>query len=223
MQQEIELKTQDLKPLENLYQQLIQLSIQENYKTKQIGIDHSKMYYNAEIPFQNDRKLNIRYVKLPTFARENKQYYYTIFLNNITYWRAGEKKQLYGQIIETLDRYNVDSYTIFQFGKYHGHIDHIINDLMKYYHIYVFNKWQPEKKDITTIYTFIINFLQKRIDSMNKDGLIFGTIQNDVARLQDFVDFLNPLLSFNVISNYNVKSTFNTSYNNKNRRDRGMD
>ena len=203
--------------LDEFYQRMIKICIKENRKLKQPNLDYSKTYYNTNIIFGEDRKLNIRWIKLPTFTRENKTYYYVVFVNDIDYWRSGEKKQLYRQIRETLDCHDVDSYTIFQFGRYHGHVDQIINDLMKYYHIYVFNTQNPTLEDTETIYKFIANFVQKRIDSIKKDGIVFGSIEKDIRRLQSFVDFLNSIYSFNVISN-SKKNSFNISYNYKNRR-----
>jgi len=181
--------------LDDFFQQLIKICISENKKLNDINIDYSKLYYQTEIPMSEDRMLNIRWVKLPTFRRENKQQYYTIFINDIEFWRSGEKKQIYSQIIETIDRQNVDSYTIFMFGTYHGHIDTVINELIKFYHISVFNTQEPQTGDIDTIYRFISSFLQRRIDGRKGNTIIFGELQVEVKRLQNFVDFLKPFVS----------------------------
>lgn len=198
------------KILNDFYQQLIKLCISENRKIKDPNPDCGKLYYDTKIPMSEDRQFNIRWVKLPTFTRENKQQYYTVFINDIDYWRAGEKKQIYGQIIETLDRHDVDSYTIFQFGKYHGHIDPIINELIKYYHIYVINTQEPQNKNIEMIYKFISNFLQRRINGRKGNTIIFGDLLVEIKRLQSFVDFLNSMnLSFSyIISNDSKKNSF---------------
>jgi hypothetical protein len=113
----------------------------------------------------------------------------------------GEKKQIYNQIIETLDRYDVDSYTIFQFGKYYGHTDPIINNLMKYYHIYNFNTQNPTNKHCETIHKFIANFLQKRIGLIKTDGIVYGSIIDDIKRLQNLIDFLNSIYVYAMSNN----------------------
>lgn len=195
----------ELTLLENFFQQLIKIAFIENKKLGQTNIDYSKLYYSTSIPFKEDRVLNIRWVKLPTFQRENKQYYYAVFINDIDFWRMGEKTELYKQVIETIDRYDIDSYTVFQFGRYHGHNDPLINNLMKYFHIYVFNKVEVESDDLETVSRFVSDFLQKRINLMKNGGKIFGCIEKDVKRLQSFVDFLVSIRSFNC---YRKKRSF---------------
>jgi len=209
--QQIEKITQNVEILDKFYQQLIQITLKENKKTG-IDLDYSKLYYSTNIPFKEDRIFNIRWIKIPTLKKQNKQYYYAVFINDIDFWRMGEKTELYNQIIETIDRYDIDSYTIFQFGRYHGHNDPLINNLMKYYHMYVFNTEEPSYDNFDTIYKFITDFLKKRINTIRSKKIIFGEMDKELKRLENFTNFLANRNSLNIIRIYK-KNSSNISYN----------
>jgi hypothetical protein len=204
--------------LGNLYQNLIKLSIKENKKLgkqmQQPLHNYDKLYREIIIPFKENRQLHIRWIKFPTFIYKDKPQYYAVFLNNIAWWRKGEIKQIIKQTRESIDNYDVDSHTIFQLGILHGNFDPMENINIRYYKTFIFNTSVFTVKHQEIVYKFIRNFLQKRINGCKKEGIDFGITKKDVARLSDFVNFLDSIFSYNIIRN-NYKNSFNNSSYNK--------
>lgn len=196
--------------IENTWETLRKTAFKENKNVeKELGtqlLNYDKLYRNTTLPF-SDRELNIRWVKLPTFIFENKPQYYAVFLNSINYWRKGEIKHIKKQSLESIDRDNVDSYTIFQVGKFHGSFD--FNENMRYYRTFIFNTKEFTEKNAQTMFGFIGNLIKKRAVNMLNDGLIFGILKQDTDRLLQCSDFLLSIYSYNIIRN--IRSTYNTS------------
>lgn len=194
--------------LDNSFQRLIPISIKNNKLTEH-GITADQLYGTNSILFNDNRTLNIRWIKIPTFQQNNNQYYYTVFLNDIELWRKGEIKQIKKQSLECCNTYNMDSYTIFQVGRFHGRFE--LNENIKFHNTYIFNVETFTNKQETLFYNLICNFLNRRIQKMDTGGLVFGTIREDIRRLERCIDILNSISTINISSN--VSSTTNTSTN----------
>jgi len=202
--------------LDALYNQLIKAAINQNQR---IGADCRKICNSTNIPF-GDRKLNIRWVKIPTFIKENKPSHYAVFLVDIPYWRKGELKAIYKQCIETIDNHDIDSYTIFLVGHLYGYFDPLLNKPMKNYKTFIINKEKIDKKERALIINFICKFIEHRIRLLKDTDKIFGGVQQDIERLQYFVETFTPMRVITCAHAYEpskikrtIKSTSNVSFN----------
>ena len=177
--------------IDALYNQLIKATIKQNTLLgEQLGIkqtNYNKLYKKSEIPFDDDRELNIRWVKIPTFLQENKPTYYAVFLVSINYWRKGEMKKIYRQTIETIDSADVDSYTIILIGRLFGYIDKM-DRRPKYYHIYRINTNEFTSKERKRVLDCICGFIDQRIRQMLSNDVSIASVKTDANRLQSFVN-----------------------------------
>jgi len=180
--------------LDSIYQRFIPMVIRQNQKTTH-GINSDKLYRQTSIPLDDERTLNIRWIKIPTFQRDQHQYYYTVFLNNIELWRKGEIRNIQRQTLETTDKQHVDSYTIFMLGRFYGCFE--INQNMKWYKTFIINSMVCDNRHESMIYGFISSFLQNRLNRLTGDGLVFGDITRDVVRLRGFCSVLDEVMVFN--------------------------
>ena len=180
--------------LDGFYESLIQQSI-KMYRTieQQQGtkmMDYDRLYYTTRVPFKDDRELMVRVIKIPTFRNKNKISYYALFLCDIVFWRKGEISELWRQVTDCVDKQDVDSYTIYVFGRFHGYYDPVVNSNMKRYKIFIMNTEMVTGKGLGVIRGNLQRFFLKRIKRMSGDGLVFGGIADDICRLQGFVDWL---------------------------------
>ena len=177
-----------LSKLENTYGRLISLAIGQNKQTRN-GVAADKLYWTATIPFDAEQILNVRHVKIPMFSRDNQMYYYGIFINDIDLWRKGEIKKIKWQTLECADMHNMDSYTIFQVGTFHGTFDLMEN--IKFHRTFIINTKEYKQECEDRIYQHITNFIQKRIDNISKNTVMFAEHQNDIMRLTRCIDIIN--------------------------------
>lgn len=196
--------------INDTYQRLIPLAIKQNKQTNS-EIESDKVYRDTNIPFIDDRILNIRWIKIPLFMYENHRYSYGIFINDIDHWRKGEIKQIKQQTMESMDTYDIDSYTIFQFGKFHGTFE--FNENMKFHKIFILNSKNYEQKHENLIYQQIIKFIQKRINKISMNPIRFNDLDNDLKRLNHCITIINniTLLSSNIRSDILKESSKTTS------------
>ena len=198
---EIKLQT-EVKPLKHfdlqtipdeLYQSLIPMVMKSNRKLSETLHRPLKNYdwlYNyTRLPFDEQRFINMRHIKIPTFVYENKPSYYCCFFVDIEDYRLGEIQKISSQCAETIDdRNSIDSYTIFLFGCLHGHINPLTRKQMKENKTYVVNRIIPNDADRTRVLRFMCTFLSKKINRMDSGGKIFGQIDADCDRLRGFVE-----------------------------------
>lgn len=177
--------------LDALYNQLIKATIKQNHLLEEQSHmqyhNYDKLYRKTEIPL-DERILTIRWVKIPTFHKpENKQNYYAIFLVDTLFWRKGELKQLYKQIIECIDSVDVDSFTIYLCGRLEGFFDKMDNR-PRYYHIFRVNTSEFTVEDRNLIVRSFINYLTKRVQRAEYSMVNSVVIRNDIQRLRVFLD-----------------------------------
>jgi hypothetical protein len=175
--------------MDALYNQLIKAVIKQNKMIEEqtrIPQDCRRQYNSTNIPFE-ERILKIRWIKIPTVIRENKIWYYAVFLVDVSFWRKGELKKIYRQVIESIDAQDVDTHTIFLAGKLYGFFDKM-NNQPKYYHIFRINTDKLTVKERQQILDCICNYLQKRIDGMIEQQVKIPAMKQDILRLQFFVD-----------------------------------
>jgi len=182
--------------LDDAYQTLLKTALSENRRVqKQMGkpLDNfNTLYNNTEMPF-DDRTIHVRWVKLPTFVKEGKPNYYAVCIADLPFWRKGELQGIYRQAVECFDNTCVDSYTIFLYGRLYGHIDRVQNTPMRRYKTFVQNTDNPSKENMFRMYSFIERFLVKRVQIMTRGGVVFGSIADDVKRLNELTGFLKVL------------------------------
>ena len=193
--------------IQNIYQRFIPFLIKENQRLE-FSISADKLYKDTQIEF-GDRMLSVRWLKIPTFQRNKKQYYYVIFFGVISLWRKGEIREIKKQILETCDLVNVDSYTIFQIGRFHGRFD--LNENIKFHNMFIFNTTEFTETYENRFYKLLMNFLQTRVDNIKKN-YVFGTIEADVKRIEKFIDMINNIYT-NISSKNVISSSINTSTN----------
>jgi len=183
--------------MDALYNQLIKAAIHQNKMIEtQLRIpqqNFDKLYRKEELPF-DDRLLTIRWIKIPTFIRENKPSFYAICLANISYWWKNEAKNIYQQCVESTDWANVDSQTLFLQGKSIGWFD---QTFLFNYKIFRLNVSSFSKKERDIVISYIVKAIEKRISSIkeqNPEFITYGSIKKDVERLQYFIDTFTPLI-----------------------------
>ena len=135
------------------------------------------------------------------FKHNDKQQHYGIFLNSIDMWRKGEIREIREQTLESTDKTDMDSYTIFQQGKLHG--DFRLNENIRFHNTFIINNKNYGQKQEQLIYQHIINFIQKRIDRVSENKVLYKGLEQDIERLQSFVSIINNinLLAFNLEGN----------------------
>ena len=189
--------------MDALYDQLIKATLKQNKMLEQqLGIkqnNYDKLYLKTEIPF-NERILTIRWVKIPTFIQENKPTYYAIFLTDIAFWRKGELKKIYKQVIESIDSHDLDSHTIFLAGILYGFFDKM-NNQPKHYHIFRLNTDKITTSENKQILDCICNYLQSRIQIMTTK-IKTKTTQKDIDRLQFFIDTFSYMRVYHRYARY---------------------
>ena len=181
---------------DKMYQDFLVRSITENRKMeKQIKkklTNFDQIYKSNTYEFSEERNLNIRMFKIPTFIKDNRINYYAGYLVDIDWYRLGEMKNIHTQCREIIDN-DVESYTIFLAGKLFGHIDPMTNKNLKWYNTYVLNTTDLNNKHLYRVYDNIERFLITRCNNMDSGGLIFGHIADDVKRLREFTNYLHDV------------------------------
>ena len=169
---EIKLET-EIKPLKHfdletipdeLYQSLIPMVMKSNRKLSlTLGRElnnYDWLYNYTRLPFDEQRFINMRNIKIPTFVYENKPSYYCCFFVDIDDYRLGEIKKIAAQCAESIDdRNSIDSYTIFLFGSLHGHINTLTRKQMKENRTYIVNRVIPNNNDKARVLRFICSFM----------------------------------------------------------------
>lgn len=187
---------------QRIFQRLITAAIGQMRQIDR-SYDMSKLYYSTTVQYDEEREINIRWVKIPTFRKNNNITFYAICLTDIQFSRMGELKNIHRQCTEAIDRVNIDSYTIFLFGRFHGYIDRVTNKPFRWWKIYILNRSTPTVEDENRVYSFISRVITNRCDRMVAGGMIFGTIVEDVERLRCFADSLNvistPVCSYTIV------------------------
>ena len=186
---------------ERIYKNFIVRSIKENRKVEgQLGYRMSnfdKIYGMREIELDMDRMLTIRWFRIPTFIKNNRPRYYSVFLVDIGWWRAGELNLIWDKCRECsnfTDMKESDSYTIYLVGKLEGLITSV-NKKARDHHIFRINKYLDELTEEfeEKFFDWIADFLDKRclhIPDNTKNKLIFGMLEKDTRRISEFVSSL---------------------------------
>ena len=191
---------------ESIYDDLVKIAISQQRKID-LKADMSKLYHRTLLPFHN-REIEIAYTKVPTFRIDGKYRYYAPILVRIEEYYKNEIKKIYEQCKEVLDSQDIDSYTIFLFGKNHDWIDPII-DFPRRYNIVRFNTAYPSITHRNRTYRIISNFLRKRAKSIMSKKVVYGDVLNDCKRIIDVAEKLDLLTNTSirkVIRNSNTNS-----------------
>ena len=184
--------------LDLIYEKLITQVLKQNKKIEdELGEklhNFNTLHNDVSIPFSNDgRMLHVRVLKIPTFIINNKPSYYALILSDISLWRKGEIKQLHGQIVECFDNHDVDSYTIFQQGEFHGYFDPVLNKNTRQYNMFILHGTILTRKQQNFIIDITVNYLESRCRGITDGIIVYNRLKKDVARLRCFCEDLQLL------------------------------
>lgn len=176
------------------FETLFKIVFKQHKNTSQSNFNANHIYYHTEVPFGDTRLLKVSWIKIPTFHKEHKLRMYCVFIVRISYYRTGEIKQIWKQVIDTADNHDIDSYTIFLHGKLRGFVDPVANKPLNYYKTYLIHDKQPRAQN-KRVMQFVKGFLTRRLRIMQSGGLLFGELIDDCKRMQKTIDCLEVQLA----------------------------
>lgn len=199
-----------------MYQQMIPVALQQNKQAEanaqQPLYNNHNRYGSMIVPYDDTRALSFRFVKIPTFAKENRMMYYTMFFVNIEWYTTDDIKRICALCLNNVDHrdmYNIGrGYTIFLSGKQRGRVHPLQwNTLSRQYNTWRINtltskgiKRQPSEiraKILKQLMTYFERLI-KQIKNKTKEGFhyykgekhthtLYGQLKKDFDRVHDFV------------------------------------
>ncbi len=189
--------------LDAMYERLIPLVIKENHKVAdELGVqlhNYGSLYRDSEVPFGDDgRVLHSRVLKIPTFTEGNTPRYYGMVLGDIDFWRKGEMRRLHAQVVEGIDNRDVDAYTIFMLGRFHGYFDPVTSENTRRCNLFILHGSELTRKYASLVMGTVTKYLESRCQGMErrlavKDVKAYGRVRTDIERMRRFNETLDLL------------------------------
>lgn len=192
-----------------IYLTMLEISIAQNRKLQDdIGLhlhNFDKLYGQFTETISDGRRVVVRWVKLPTFTRENKPRYYIIFMVNTDYWHSNNIRHIRAMCLNNVDTSDIDNlekgYTIFLCGRQKGfYRPHQLDYILHPCNTVVINSNCRHTEDargilFKSLWSFISKRLLKFIKKINntRSRTAYGLLKKDYLRLNNLVTGLRKL------------------------------
>lgn len=200
---------------EEIYKSLSEISFKQNrivednrgHKLYNFDKLHGEGFYELD----DGRDLIIRFVKIPTFTRDNAPRYYVVFLCFMDWWQIGNIASLRKSCMDLVkDHHDIDSiksFTIFLAGKQRGFIKKSAKTtsyLRKHNTILINSNSRHCDEARSTVFKSVLRFIEQRCiriyQSINSQTYIYGeekrrkhiygALRTDWQRLNNLVGVL---------------------------------
>jgi len=192
-----------------IYETMLEVSMSQNRKLQDdIGMhlhNFDKIYGQFTETIEDGRTIMVRWVKIPTFTKENRPRYYIVFMVNINHWHSSDIRHIRGICLNSVDLNDVDQlkngYTIYLCGRQKGfyrpgQLNHILYDC----NTVVINSNCRHTEDARgVLFRSIWKYLYERLNSFlkkinsTKSKTARGLLKKDYLRLNDLVKGLDKL------------------------------